>query len=257
VSASANISADVSAAVPTAPITLHYLSDSRAQRIAWLLEELSLPYTLVCHARDPNTNLAPPSLQAIHPLGKSPVLVHGGLVLAESACIVDYLIGLAPNPLQLPKTEAGSVAHRQCSYWMHYSEGSLMPLLVMNLVFGKVAKPNLPFLLKLLVGPVARGIAQGVRSQYLYPNLQRHFAYIAAALVAEKGPWLLGAQLTGADIMLGFALEAAVVDMPFLTQPYPALLAYVQHMQARPAYRAALLRAQAVSGLPYAYYVRP
>ena len=128
-----------------------------------------------------------------------------------------------------------------------------MPLLVMDLIFGKVANPRLPFLLKLLVGPVARGIAQGVRSQYLYPNLRQHFAYITAALEATPGPWLLGTQLTGADIMLGFALEAAVVDMSALTQPYPALLAYVQRMQARPAYQAALGKAQKASGQPYAY----
>jgi hypothetical protein len=73
-------------------LTVHHLNESRSQRILWLLEELGLPYEIVFHTRDPKTRLAPPSLTAIHPLGKSPVIVDGGLTVIESGAIIDYVI---------------------------------------------------------------------------------------------------------------------------------------------------------------------
>jgi glutathione S-transferase len=52
-------------------LTLHHLETSRSQRVLWLLEELQVPYEIVRYRRDPKTHLAPPELKAIHPLGKS------------------------------------------------------------------------------------------------------------------------------------------------------------------------------------------
>lgn len=85
-------------------ITVHQLNDSRSQRILWLLEELELPYAIVHHQRDPETRLAPPSLEAVHPLGKSPVVEVNGATLIESGAIVETIIRrkgggrLAPEP---------------------------------------------------------------------------------------------------------------------------------------------------------------
>ena len=74
-------------------ITVHHLNNSRSQRVLWLLEELELPYEIVHYQRDPKTMLAPPSLRAVHPLGKSPVVTtDDGLTLAESGAIVETLI---------------------------------------------------------------------------------------------------------------------------------------------------------------------
>lgn len=66
-------------------ITVHHLNQSRSKRIIWLLEELKMPYEVVHHQRDAQTNLAPASLAAIHPLAKSPVVVDGDRTLCESA----------------------------------------------------------------------------------------------------------------------------------------------------------------------------
>jgi glutathione S-transferase len=77
---------------------------SRSQRVLWLLEELQLPYEIRRYQRDPQTMLAPPELRAVHPLGKSPVISDGGLTLAESGAILEYLADhygpgrLAPLP---------------------------------------------------------------------------------------------------------------------------------------------------------------
>ena len=73
-------------------LTLHHLNDSRSQRILWLLEELGTPHEIKRYQRDATTRLAPPELTAVHPLGKSPVITDGGLTIAESGAIVDYII---------------------------------------------------------------------------------------------------------------------------------------------------------------------
>ena len=72
-------------------LTVHHLNNSRSQRILWLLEELELNYELKCYQRDATTNLAPPELEAVHPLGKSPVIEDDGELIAESATILRYL----------------------------------------------------------------------------------------------------------------------------------------------------------------------
>src|SRR3954470_1149147 len=134
-------------------IVVHHLNNSRSQRVLWLLEELQLPYEIRRYERDPKTMLAPPELRAVHPLGKSPVISDGDLTLAESGAILEYLADrygagvLAPPP--------GTPERLRYSYWMHYAEGSLMPPLLLKLVFDRVQKADMPFFIK----PVARGIA--------------------------------------------------------------------------------------------------
>ena len=76
----------------TPMLTLHHLNDSRSQRILWLLEELGTPYEMKRYQRDATTRLAPPELEAVHPLGKSPVITDGDVKIAESGAIVDYII---------------------------------------------------------------------------------------------------------------------------------------------------------------------
>src|SRR6202795_5405289 len=99
-------------------ITVHHLNNSRSQRVLWLLEELGLEYEVKRYQRDPRTMLAPASLRAIHPLGKSPVITDASLTLAESGAIIEYLVEshgrLAPSP--------GTPQWRRYRYWMHYAE---------------------------------------------------------------------------------------------------------------------------------------
>src|SRR5439155_23469411 len=113
-------------------ITVHHLNNSRSQRVLWLLEELSLPYEIVKYERDPKTLLAPAALRAIHPLGKSPVITDGDVVLAESGAIIEYLVETHGKGALAPAS--GTPGYRDYRYFLHYAEGSLMPLLVMKLV---------------------------------------------------------------------------------------------------------------------------
>ena len=110
-------------------LTLHHLNDSRSQRIFWLLEELGTPYEIKHYQRNAETRLAPPELTAVHPLGKSPVITDGGLTIAESGAIVDYLIRTYGKGALMPAP--GSADYEAYNEWLHYSEGSaILPLML-------------------------------------------------------------------------------------------------------------------------------
>ncbi len=210
-------------------ITVHHLNNSRSQRVLWLLEELGLPYEIVKYERDPKTLLAPASLRAIHPLGKSPVITDGDATLAESGAILEYLVDTYGKGALVPP--AGTPAYRHYRYFMHYAEGSLMPLLVMKLVFNKV-RTDAP----LLVRPVAAAIAGQVGKRFLDPNLTAHLAFLADHL--SRNAWFAGDAFTVADIQMSFSVEGAVARASGSISP--RLTEWLAKVQARPAYRRAI-----------------
>lgn len=197
-------------------IIVHHLNNSRSQRILWLLEELGLPYEIKRYQRDPKTNLAPPELKAINALGKSPVIEDGANVVIESGAIVDYLIRrhgdgrLQPDP--------ATAAYDQYVQWLHFAEGSAMLPLMLNLYVGRLGDAGAP----------------------LHPRIESEVAnylgYLNEALAHT--PYLLGDDVSGADIQMSFIGEIAKAQGKLAT--YPHLAAWVQRFQARPAYRQAL-----------------
>ena len=73
---------------PQPDITLYFLGASRSIRIAWLLEELSLPYRLVAAEREEQK--APQWLKdEAGGLGKFPALKDAGIMFYESGNIVE------------------------------------------------------------------------------------------------------------------------------------------------------------------------
>ncbi len=196
----------------------------------WLLEELEVPYEIVKYERDPKTMLAPPSLQAIHPLGKSPVVTDGDVTVAESGAILEYLVETYGKGRLVPA--AGTPAYRDYRYFMHYAEGSLMPFLLLKLIFTKMKTAPMPFFVK----PIARKIADTVSKQFVDPNVTRHVSFLADHLA--KRAWLTGDELTAADIQMSFPLEGLVARAG---NSVPArLVEQVKKFQARPAYQRAL-----------------
>ncbi|RYF19415.1 MAG: glutathione S-transferase, partial [Comamonadaceae bacterium] len=139
-------------------LTVHHLETSRSQRVLWLLEELGVPYALQRYQRDPLTRLAPAALRKVHPLGKSPVITDGDEVVAESGAIIEHLADLyapsAAGDLAHLVPARGTPEHRQCRFWMHYAEGSLMNWLMLKLVFNTLPRQPMPF----FVRPIARSI---------------------------------------------------------------------------------------------------
>src|ERR1700719_4865955 len=124
-------------------ITVHHLNNSRSQRVLWLLEELGVAYQVKRYERDPKTMLAPPSLLAIHPLGKSPVIVDGDVTVAESGAIIEYLVGKYGEGRLSPP--AATAQRLRYTYWLHYAEGSAMSPLLLKLVFDRVAANPAPW----------------------------------------------------------------------------------------------------------------
>jgi glutathione S-transferase len=212
-------------------ITVHHLNNSRSQRILWLLEELGLPYEIKRYQRDAKTMLAPPELRAIHPLGKSPVISDGGLTLAESGAIVEYLADrygagkLAPAP--------GTPERLRYTYWMHFAEGSAMPPLLMKLVFDRMETGPMPFFAK----PVARAIARRGKSAFVQPNIDRQLDYMEGELA--KCAWFAGKDFSAADIQMSFPLEASAARGG-LNESRPKLWAFLTAIHARPAFQRAL-----------------
>jgi glutathione S-transferase len=212
-------------------ITVHHLNNSRSQRILWLLEELGLPYEVKRYQRDAQTMLAPPELRAVHPLGKSPVITDGAVTLAESGAIVEYLVSRYGNETLIPK--ANTPEHLRYIYWMHFAEGSAMPPLLLKLVFDRIEKGPVPFFVK----PIARGIAQRVKSTMVLPNLERQLDYMEGELA--KHAWFAGPAFSAADIQMSFPLEAAA-SRGGLNESRPKLWAFLKNIHARPAYQRAL-----------------
>ena len=202
-------------------LTVHHLNDSRSQRVLWLLEELGTPYEIRHYARNATTRLAPPELMAVHPLGKSPVVEDDGLTVIESGAIVDYILRRHGGGRLQPA--AGTRDYEVYNQWLHYAEGSGMLPLMLRLYTGRL-------------GDAAAPLKPRIDSE-----LANHLGYVNRSL--EGRDYLLGSELTGADIQMRFVGEAA----RDLRVQYPAMDAWVRRLQARPAYRRALER-----GGPYA-----
>lgn len=212
-------------------ITVHHLNNSRSQRILWMLEELDLPYEIKRYQRDAKTMLAPDSLRQVHPLGKSPVITDGALTIAESGVIINYLAHTYGDPAARPAP--GSQQWIDYNYWLHYAEGSLMPFLLLRLVFEKIKTSPMPFFVK----PVAKGIADKTAKQFINPQLHNHLDFIEAHL--GENQWFLGDELSAADFQMSFPLEAAFAR-GIVGRNRPNIANYVKHYQARPAYQRAL-----------------
>jgi glutathione S-transferase len=212
-------------------ITLHHLENSRSQRVLWLLEELQLPYEIRRYKRDAKTMLAPPELAKVHALGKSPVITDGDITVAESGAIIEYLLDAHGNGRLRPPE--GTPERRQFTYWLHFSEGSAMPPLLMKLVFDKVRAAPVPFFIK----PIVKGIADKVTTSFIAPNIKSQLDFMEGEI--SKRPWFAGSAFSAADIQMSFPLEAASARAG-LGASRPRLTDWLQRIHARAAYRRAL-----------------
>ncbi|WP_295981054.1 glutathione S-transferase [uncultured Variovorax sp.] len=215
-------------------LTVHHLNNSRSQRVLWLLEELELPYEVVHYQRDPQTMLAPASLRAVHPLGKSPVVTtDDGLTLAESGAIIETVIERYGNGRLAPA--AGSAEAVRYRYWLHFAEGTAMSPLLMKLIFDRIETSRMPFFAR----PVAKAIAAKTKGAFIHPNIASHLNYMEAEL--GRSEWFAGDAFTGADIQMSFVVEAARARGG-LDAKRPKLMAYLERIHSRPAYKRALER---------------
>ena len=196
-------------------IKLHHLNRSRSHRIFWLLEEIGAPNEIVSYDRDPKTNLAPPELLAVHPLGKSPLIELDGRLIAESGAITEVLCQrFAPHMIP----DAGTDPHFSHLELMHFAEGSVMTPILLNLYVGRLGEAGAP----------------------LHPRIQSelksHFAFMEG-VIRPSGHFVLD-ELSAVDVMLSFPAEIA--GRLGFAEVYPKLAAFHAMVQNRPAYKRAL-----------------
>lgn len=220
-------------------ITVHHLEYSRSTRILWLLEELDVPYALKVYPRDAKTSRAPTELRALHPLGKAPVVTVDDLVLAESGAILEHLVDTLGDGSLRPA--AGTPEAVQCRYWLHFGEGSLMPPLLLALIFGKLRSAKAPFFIK----PIITGIADKVDGQFTNAELERLFGFIEQHL--GQHAWFAGEALSIADVQMSYPVEAGL-GRARLSAGHPNIDAWLARIHARPAYQRALEKGGAVVG---------
>ncbi|WP_394651275.1 glutathione S-transferase [uncultured Acinetobacter sp.] len=206
-------------------LTIHHLEKSRSFRIVWALEELQQQYQIKLYKRLPSL-AAPPELKRVHPLGKAPILEDAGRTIAESAVILEYL-QTKFDTTQRFKPQQDDDAF-QYLYWMHYAEGSLMPLLVFQLVMNNVGK-NVPFFIR----PVSNKITDGVKAGFIGPRLKDHIAFIEQYL--SEHDYFAG-EFSFADIQMSFPLNALLTRT---TGQFPNIRAFLKRIEMRPAYQRA------------------
>jgi len=206
-------------------LIVHHLNNSRSQRILWLLEEIGAPYEIKFYDRDATTNLAPPELIAVHPLGKSPVISDGDRVIIESGAITEYLCERHGGGHLVP--ERGSDDHISHLEWLHFAEGSAMTPILLRIYTSRL-------------GEAAAPLEPRINQQF-----DAHFAYMEGR-VGDNGHFI-GDSLSAADIMLSFPAEIAI--MQGMAPRYPKLAAFVNACHARPAWQ----RAREKGGAYYGY----
>ena len=206
-------------------LIVHHLNNSRSQRILWLLEEIGAPYEVKFYDRDATTNLAPPELIAVHPLGKSPVISDGDRVIIESGAITEYLCERHGGGHLVP--ERGTDDHISHLEWLHFAEGSAMTPILLRIYTSRL-------------GEAAAPLEPRINQQ-----LDAHFAYMEGR-VGDNGHFI-GDSLSAADIMLSFPAEIAI--MQGMAPRYPKLAAFVNACHARPAWQ----RAREKGGAYYGY----
>jgi glutathione S-transferase len=200
-------------------LTVHHLGKSQSERIVWLCEELEIPYELKRYTRDPVTMLAPADYKALHPIGAAPVITDGGLVLAESGAVVDYIIAKYGNErLTLKPDHPDFVSYL---YWLHFANGTLQPVMGRNMVLNRLSPPD--------DNPVR--VAQKARLDLAFDLVEAR---------TREAEYLAGKEFTAADIMMGFSLTTMRYFLPYDLARCPNIVGYLGRISQRPAYRRAM-----------------
>jgi glutathione S-transferase len=197
-------------------LTVHHLGVSQSERIVWLCEELAIPYQLVNYARDPVTRLAPAEYKALHPFGTAPVIVDGPVVLAESGAIIEYIIARHGKGRLSVRPDAPNYA--DYLFWLHFANGSMLPV-----QFAGATKPTPD---------------ESPRIRLSRERCERTWKMVEERL--GEVPYFVGAEFTAADIIMVFVLTTMRAFVPRDISGNPNVLAYLQRVGARPAYRQAM-----------------
>jgi glutathione S-transferase len=193
-------------------IRLYFAPRTRSVRIAWLLEELALPYRLERVQFQPT---AKNFFAQTTPLKKLPTIDDDGLVMSESGAIVEYILERYGQGRLAPAV--GDPLRGGYLQWLHFAEATAFPPLGI-LVWLTLYRSDADAHAELVADARSR--------------VKQTLDYVEAAL-GERN-YIVADDFTAADIMLGFTLAAARL-LGLLEQP--RLIAYLERLEARPAYQ--------------------
>lgn len=210
---------------------LHHLANSRSFRIIWLLEELNTDYELTCYERN-KAYRAPDSLKKVHPIGHAPMLEVNDRVLIESGFIIEYLIKHYDTDKQFKPADDNEAAWEAYTFWLHFAEASLMPLLVMRLVFSKVVQQS-PMLIK----PVSKKIQSQVEKNMISRSLDSMLGMMEQHL--QDNHWFAGSEFSAADIQMHLAVVGANAGSGLDSSKYTNILNWLKRCEEREAFKRA------------------
>lgn len=225
---------------------LHWLDQSRAHRIVFMLEILGLDYDVEVYLRHPETWRGPLELFQVHPSGKAPILEvffadgSPSLKLAESGLIMQYLLkNYDPSNILNPLKERDRL---RVDYFLHYSEGTLQHLMI-SMLINSLVKSTAPFGFRGLSKMVTKGLNNG----YYIHEWKLNMEFLERQLIEEDTGYFVGNSLTAADIILTYPIyenvfdnEAGVKEVTGekanLFKSYPHLAAWSDRIAHHPLY---------------------
>ncbi|WP_038369269.1 glutathione S-transferase family protein [Brackiella oedipodis] len=209
-----------------ATIKVHYLENSRAQRIVWALEELKQNYEIVPYKRQEDGQAAD-ELSNAHPLGVSPVLELDGQMLTESGAILNLLQRRFDTNNEFKPSD--EEAFTNYDFWLQFAEGSFMPLLTFTTVTDMLDSDVVPMMMR----PVTKKIREQIQSNYSTPRIRKIIAFVENYLGSHE--YFSSDKFGFADIQMAFPLRALTLKKVATS---PNILAYVERVTARPAFKA-------------------
>ena len=202
-------------------LTVHHLGISQSERIVWLCEELELDYEFKRYERRADNRLAPDEYKALHPMGIAPVITDGALALGESGAICEYICARYGNGRLTPTADDPDFADHL--FWYHWSNGTFMTTLMMQLV-------------------LASGEGENPASVFVDDRSRRAWQMMEERL--GETPFFGGQNLTTADIMLVYCLTTSRAFRGTSIEDFPNVKAYLARIGARPAYQRAMAKAE-------------
>ena len=163
-------------------LTVHHLRLSQSERIVWLCEELGIDYEVKLYNRRTDNRLAPDEYKALHPMGIAPVITDGDFVLGESGAIIDWIIATYGDRGLVPARDHPDFADHL--FYYHWANATFMTNGMMALVAQFMGAAEMP--------------------AFVADRFQKGWAIVEKRL--GEADYFGGAQLTTADIMMGFQL---------------------------------------------------
>ncbi|CDH12252.1 probable Glutathione S-transferase 1 [Zygosaccharomyces bailii ISA1307] len=225
-------------------IRVHFLNESRAFRVLWLLDQLKIDYEIIPYKRNDEFR-APEDLKKIHPLGRSPLLevedrqTGKKKILAESGYIFQYVLQHFDKSGSLNNQDPDKAEEIQ--YYLHYVEGSLQPPLMIEFVLSMVKKAPIPFPFSYFAGKVSDKISE----KYSKGEVKNQFDFIEGEISKNEG-YLVGGQLSAADILMTFPLDIAFTRKFADPKKYPSIQKWLTTMKALDSYASSKKKAEAV-----------